>query len=157
MGKFQYEADVVIIGGGLAGIAAALELIDKGCSVALIDRGPEERFGGLAKLSFGGLFFVDSPEQRRMGIRDSHELALQDRGGWMNRDIGGWFADYAALVGKHFGDRLHASSTKGWTGHTLGAAGIVESVFALLALERGLLPGMLGSDAGDDWSTPCWC
>ncbi len=36
---------------------------------------------------------------------------LQDRGGWMNRDIGGWFADYAALVGKHFGDRLHATAT----------------------------------------------
>ena len=45
-----------------------------------------------------------------------------------------------------FGDALHASSTKGWVGHTLGAAGIVESVFALLALERGLLPGMLGND-----------
>jgi beta-glucosidase len=37
--------------------------------------------------------------------------ALQDKGGWMNRDIGGWFADYAALVGKHFGDRLHATAT----------------------------------------------
>ena len=48
-----------------------------------------------------------------------------------------------------FGDRLHASSTKGWVGHTLGAAGIVESVFALLALERGLLPGMLNHDAAD--------
>ncbi len=46
-----------------------------------------------------------------------------------------------------FGDTLHASSTKGWVGHTLGAAGIVESVFALLALERGLLPGMLGNDS----------
>jgi 3-oxoacyl-[acyl-carrier-protein] synthase-1 len=48
-----------------------------------------------------------------------------------------------------FDDGLHASSTKGWVGHTLGAAGIVESVFALLALERGLLPGMLaGAAAG---------
>lgn len=52
-------------------------------------------------------------------------------------------------------DGLHASSTKGWTGHTLGAAGIVESVFALLALERGLLPGMLGSDeAGETQPDP---
>lgn len=52
----------------------------------------------------------------------------------------------AAAVAALFGDDLHASSTKGWTGHTLGAAGIVESVFALLALEHGLLPGMLGAD-----------
>lgn len=52
----------------------------------------------------------------------------------------------AAAVATLFGERLHASSTKGWTGHTLGAAGIVESVFALLALQRGLLPGMLGDD-----------
>lgn len=54
--------------------------------------------------------------------------------------VAGLFADHPAL---------HASSTKGWTGHTLGAAGIVESVFALLALERGLLPGMLGSEERD--------
>ena len=54
--------------------------------------------------------------------------------------------DEAALHDNASGNGLHASSTKGWTGHTLGAAGIVESVFALLALERGLLPGMLGSD-----------
>ncbi len=52
----------------------------------------------------------------------------------------------AIAVAGLFCDGLHASSTKGWTGHTLGAAGIVESVIALLALERGLLPGMLGSD-----------
>ncbi|MFZ5636280.1 MAG: beta-ketoacyl-[acyl-carrier-protein] synthase family protein [Pseudomonadota bacterium] len=55
----------------------------------------------------------------------------------------------AAAVAALFGDGLHASSTKGWTGHTLGAAGIVESVFALLALEHGLLPGMLGAGEGD--------
>src|SRR3546814_9078356 len=48
-----------------------------------------------------------------------------------------------------FPDTLHAGSTKGWTGHTLGAAGIVESVFALIALEDGLLPGTLNSEARD--------
>ena len=52
-------------------------------------------------------------------------------------------------VAELFPDRLHASSTKGWTGHTLGAAGIVESVIALLALERGLLPGTLNSSVPD--------
>ena len=55
----------------------------------------------------------------------------------------------AAAVAALFPASLHASSTKGWTGHTLGAAGIVESVFALLALERGQLPGTLNSDVPD--------
>ncbi|MFP7723416.1 beta-ketoacyl-[acyl-carrier-protein] synthase family protein [Lysobacter sp. A3-1-A15] len=55
----------------------------------------------------------------------------------------------AAAVAALFPDTLHASSTKGWTGHTLGAAGIVESVIALLALETGLLPGILHSDTPD--------
>ncbi len=55
----------------------------------------------------------------------------------------------AAAVASLFPDTLHASSTKGWTGHTLGAAGIVESVIALLALETGLLPGILNSDRHD--------
>jgi predicted oxidoreductase len=69
---------VIVIGGGLAGLAAALELAVLGRSVVLLERGPEERVGGLATLSFGGLFFVDSPEQRRNGIHDSYELALDD-------------------------------------------------------------------------------
>ena len=55
----------------------------------------------------------------------------------------------ARAVAALFPDTLHASSTKGWTGHTLGAAGIVESTFALLALEHGLLPGILHSEARD--------
>ena len=55
----------------------------------------------------------------------------------------------ALAVAALFPDSLHASSTKGWTGHTLGAAGIVESVIALLALERGELPGILNSTTPD--------
>ncbi len=68
----------------------------------------------------------------------------------------------ARAISAVFGDdasahHLHASSTKGWTGHTLGAAGIVESVFALLALEHGLLPGMLNSQTADPICGPQIC
>jgi uncharacterized protein len=72
------RSDVLIIGGGIAGITTALELLEGGKSVALIDRDEESVFGGLARESFGGMFFVDSPEQRRQGIRDSAELAYSD-------------------------------------------------------------------------------
>ncbi|MGA4803067.1 FAD-binding dehydrogenase [Streptomyces lavendulocolor] len=73
-----YDADVIVIGAGLAGLVATAELVDAGRSVILLDQEPEQSIGGQAHWSFGGLFFVDSPEQRRMRIRDSHELALQD-------------------------------------------------------------------------------
>jgi uncharacterized protein len=72
------RSDVLIIGGGIAGITTALDLLDGGKSVLLIDRDEETVFGGLARESFGGMFFVDSPEQRRQGIRDSAELAYSD-------------------------------------------------------------------------------
>ncbi|MGY6496937.1 MAG: FAD-binding dehydrogenase [Microcella sp.] len=70
--------DAIIVGAGLAGLVAAAELVDAGRHVAIVDQEPEATFGGQAWWSFGGLFLVDSPEQRRMGIRDSHELARQD-------------------------------------------------------------------------------
>ncbi|MFJ6938382.1 FAD-binding dehydrogenase [Streptomyces sp. NPDC101132] len=73
-----YDADVIVIGAGLAGLAATAELVDAGRKVILLDQEPEQSLGGQAHWSFGGLFFVDSPEQRRMRIKDSHALALQD-------------------------------------------------------------------------------
>ncbi|MGW5350004.1 FAD-binding dehydrogenase [Streptomyces sp. NPDC004031] len=72
------DADVVVVGAGLAGLVATAELADAGRKVILVDQEPEASIGGQAFWSFGGLFFVDSPEQRRMRIRDSRELALQD-------------------------------------------------------------------------------
>jgi hypothetical protein len=72
------RSDILIIGGGIAGIATALDLLDGGRSVLLVDRDEENAFGGLARESFGGMFFVDSPEQRRQGIRDFADLAFRD-------------------------------------------------------------------------------
>ncbi|WP_332757485.1 FAD-binding dehydrogenase [Streptomyces sp. MT206] len=73
-----YDADVIVIGAGLAGLVATAELVDAGRKVILLDQEPEQSLGGQAHWSFGGLFFVGSPEQRRMRIKDSRELALQD-------------------------------------------------------------------------------
>lgn len=72
------EADVIVVGAGLAGLVATAEIADTGKKVLLLDQEPEASFGGQAWWSFGGLFLVDSPEQRRMGIKDSKELAWQD-------------------------------------------------------------------------------
>jgi len=72
--------DTIIIGAGLSGLVAATELADQGIKVILIDQEGEQNLGGQAFWSFGGLFMVDTPEQRRLGIKDSLELALQD---WM--------------------------------------------------------------------------
>ncbi|MGG0658592.1 FAD-binding dehydrogenase [Rummeliibacillus pycnus] len=70
--------DVIIIGAGLAGLTAACELMDAGKKVLLVDQEGEQSIGGQAFWSFGGLFLVNTPEQRRMGIKDSYELAWQD-------------------------------------------------------------------------------
>src|SRR5919109_5174270 len=100
-----YDADVIVIGAGLAGLAATAELADAGRKVILLDQEPEASLGGQAHWSFGGLFFVGSPEQRRLGVRDSHELAWQD---WLgsaafDRDEDHWprrwaeaYVDFAA-------------------------------------------------------------
>jgi uncharacterized protein len=73
-----HDADVIVVGAGLAGLVAACELAEAGRRVIVLDQEPEQSLGGQAFWSFGGLFLVDSPEQRRMRIRDSRELALED-------------------------------------------------------------------------------
>ena len=72
------DADVIVVGGGLAGLVAATEIADAGKRVIVVDQEGEQSLGGQAFWSFGGLFLVDSPEQRRLGIKDSYDLALQD-------------------------------------------------------------------------------
>jgi uncharacterized protein len=99
------DTDVIIVGAGLAGLVAATELVEAGRRVIILDQEPEASLGGQAFWSFGGLFFVNSPEQRRLRIRDSHELAWQD---WLasagfDRDEDHWprqwaeaYVDFAA-------------------------------------------------------------
>jgi predicted oxidoreductase len=74
------DFDVIVVGAGLTGLVAAAEIADAGKKVLLLDQEPESSLGGQAWWSFGGLFLVNSPEQRRLGIKDSKELAWQD---WM--------------------------------------------------------------------------
>src|SRR6476620_3223494 len=101
------DADVIVVGAGLAGLVAAAELVDAGRRVIVLDQEPEASLGGQAFWSLGGLFLVDSPEQRRLGIRDSRCLACRD---WLgtagfDRDEDAWlrrwaeaYVDFAAVV-----------------------------------------------------------
>lgn len=79
------DYDAVIVGAGLAGLVAANELVQAGRRVALVDQENAANLGGQAHWSFGGLFLVDSPEQRRLGVRDGFDLAWSD---W--RGSAGW-------------------------------------------------------------------
>lgn len=97
------DADVIVVGAGLAGLVATAELAVAGKQVILVEQ--EHTLGGQAHWSFGGLFLVDSPEQRRMGIKDSHALAWQDWQGsaGFDRDDDNWprrwaeaYVDFAA-------------------------------------------------------------
>lgn len=79
--KEIYASDVTIVGGGLAGIVTAFELLDHGLDVIILERDEEHKFGGLAKESFGGIMMVNTPLQRKTGIKDNPDLALSD---WLN-------------------------------------------------------------------------
>ncbi|GAB3546343.1 putative oxidoreductase [Actinopolyspora lacussalsi] len=72
------DADVIVVGAGLAGLVTTYELTRAGRSVLLVEQENADNLGGQAHWSLGGLFLVDSPEQRRLGVRDSYELALRD-------------------------------------------------------------------------------
>lgn len=99
------DPHVLVIGAGLSGLVAACELLEAGRRVTVLDQEPRQNLGGQAFWSFGGLFLVDSPEQRRMGIRDSRELAWRDWVGTaaFDRDDDAWprrwaqaYVDWAA-------------------------------------------------------------
>jgi predicted oxidoreductase len=125
----HYQSDVIIVGAGIAGIIAAIELLDAGKRVLMLDRDVEHELGGLAKWAFGGMFFVDTKHQRRNGIKDSIELAKQD---WYN------FADFAAdeYWGKQWADQyLHLCTDHGY--HWLRKNGI-DFFRVLNWVERGL-------------------
>ena len=77
-GNDAREPDVIVVGAGLAGLVSTLELLRSGHTVLLLDRCEPRELGGLAREAFGGMFMVDSPEQRRSRIRDDERLALED-------------------------------------------------------------------------------
>jgi len=91
------EPDAIIVGAGLSGLVTAAELVDAGKRVVIVDQEPESNLGAQAWWSFGGLFLVDSPEQRRLGVRDSLELARQDWAGTagFDRDEDEWARRWA--------------------------------------------------------------
>ncbi len=126
----RYEADVVIVGGGLAGIVTASELLNANKKVLILDRDTEANFGGLAKWSFGGMFFVNSKVQWRQGIKDSVDLAIDD-----------WFS-YAEFEkdeywGKKWAEQyIHLSTPHG---HDWLKKNGINFFFVMNWAERGLM------------------
>src|SRR5260221_4811485 len=123
------DADVIVVGGGLAGLVAAAEIADAGKRVIVVDQEGEQSLGGQAFWSFGGLFLVDSPEQRRLGIKDSFDLALQDWMGSAGFYCGGEpFPEtragaYVAVAGRRQGRWLPANGRRIFSLVRLVAAG----------------------------------
>ena len=148
------DADVVVVGAGLAGLVATAELADAGRKVLLLDQEPEQSLGGQAFWSLGGLFLVDSPEQRRMGIKDSYDLALQD---WMgsaqfDRECDHWprkwaeaYVDFAAGEKRQW---LHDQGLRlfpvvGWAERGDGRAGGHGNSVPRFHLTWGTGPGVV--------------
>ena len=148
------DADVIVVGAGLAGLVATAELADAGKKVLLLDQEPEQSLGGQAFWSLGGLFLVDSPEQRRMGIKDSYDLALQD---WLgsaqfDRDSDHWPRKWAeAYVAFAAGEKrqwLHDQGLRlfpvvGWAERGDGRAGGHGNSVPRFHLTWGTGPGVV--------------
>lgn len=127
------QPDAIIVGAGLSGLVAAAELVEAGKHIVIVEQEPEASLGGQAWWSFGGLFLVDSPEQRRMGVKDSAALARQDWFGtagfdrdedvWPRR----WAEAYLDFVAREKRDWLHAKGVRffpvvGWAERGSGTA-----------------------------------
>ncbi|MCW2855354.1 MAG: FAD-binding dehydrogenase [Marmoricola sp.] len=148
------DADVIVVGAGLAGLVATAELADAGKKVLLLDQEPEQSLGGQAFWSLGGLFLVDTPEQRRMGIKDSYDLALQD---WLgsaqfDRDSDHWPRKWAeAYVAFAAGEKrqwLHDQGLRifpvvGWAERGGGLAGGHGNSVPRFHLTWGTGPGVV--------------
>ncbi len=148
------DADVIVIGAGLAGLVATAELADAGKKVLLLDQEPEQSLGGQAFWSLGGLFLVDTPEQRRMGIKDSHDLALQD---WMgsaqfDRESDHWprkwaeaYVDFAAGEKRQwlYDQGLRIFPVVGWAERGGGLAGGHGNSVPRFHLTWGTGPGVV--------------
>ena len=148
------DADVIVVGAGLAGLFATAELADAGKKVLLLDQEPEQSLGGQAFWSLGGLFLVDTPEQRRMGLKDSYELALQD---WLgsaqfDRDSDHWPRKWAeAYVAFAAGEKrqwLHDQGLRifpvvGWAERGGGLAGGHGNSVPRFHLTWGTGPGVV--------------
>jgi predicted oxidoreductase len=148
------DADVIVVGAGLAGLVATAELADAGKKVLLLDQEPEQSLGGQAFWSLGGLFLVDTPEQRRMGIKDSYDLALQD---WMgsaqfDRDSDYWPRKWAeAYVAFAAGEKrqwlydqgLRIFPVVGWAERGGGLAGGHGNSVPRFHLTWGTGPGVV--------------
>lgn len=103
--NLHHSSDVLVIGGGLAGVVTALQALRSGRSVTLVDRDTPERFGGLARWAFGGMCLVGTPQQARMKIPDSPEVALRD---WLRFGELGDHDELAQQWARHYVERSRA-------------------------------------------------
>jgi uncharacterized protein len=145
--------DIVVVGAGLAGLVAAVQAADTGCRVRVLDQEGRQNLGGQAHWSLGGLFMVDTPEQRRMGIKDSADLALSDWLGtarfapgdhWQRRVAEGFVA-FAAGPMRHWlhGLGLRWFPVVGWAERGGALAGGHGNSVPRFHLTWGTGPGVL--------------
>lgn len=154
MSDVHTNADIIVAGAGLAGLVAAAEAADQGKRVLLLDQESEQNLGGQAFWSLGGLFFIDSPEQRRLGIRDSRDLAERDwmttagfdraEDEWPRR----WAAAYLDFAAGEKRAWLHAQGMRwfpvvGWAERGGGGAGSAGNSVPRFHLTWGTGPGVL--------------
>ena len=148
------DADAIVVGAGLAGLVAATELTGAGRKVVVVEQESRANLGGQAFWSFGGLFFVNSPEQRRMGIKDSVELAWQDWLGAAGFDRpedhwpGLWARAYVDFAAGEKRSWLHAQGMRwfpvvGWAERGDGHAGGHGNAVPRFHVTWGTGPGVL--------------